>query len=64
MGIHKLPVEAKFGVYTAYRYYRKLLSKLKDTPSIEIKNTRIRVPNYVKASLLARSYVKYRLNLI
>ncbi len=64
MGIHKLPVEAKFGVYTAYRYYRKLLSKLKDTPSIEIRNTRIRVPNYVKASLLARSYVKYRLNLI
>ncbi|WP_031426091.1 phytoene/squalene synthase family protein [Flavimarina sp. Hel_I_48] len=63
-GIHMLPVEAKFGVYTAYRYYRKLLSKLKSTPSIEIKNTRIRVPNYVKASLLARSYVKYRLNLI
>ncbi len=63
-GINRLPVEAKFGVYTAYRYYRKLLSKLKSTPSLEIKNTRIRVPNYVKASLLARSYVKYRLNLI
>lgn len=63
-GICKLPVEAKFGVYTAYRYYKKLLSKLKSTPSLEIKNARIRVPNYVKASLLARSYVKYRLNLI
>ena len=63
-GICKLPVEAKFGVYTAYRYYRKLLSKLKSTPSLEIKNARIRVPNYVKASLLARSHVKYRLNLI
>ncbi len=63
-GICMLPVEAKFGVYTAYRYYRKLLSKLKKTPSLEIKNARIRVPNYVKASLLARSYVKYRLKLI
>ncbi|MAZ28596.1 MAG: phytoene synthase [Cytophagaceae bacterium] len=63
-GICKLPVEAKFGVYTAYRYYKKLLSKLKSTPSMDIKNARIRVPNYVKASLLARSYVKYRLNLI
>lgn len=63
-GIHKLPVEAKFGVYTAYRYYRKLLTKLKSVPSTEIKNTRVRVPDYVKASLLARSYVKYRLNLI
>lgn len=63
-GICKLPVEAKFGVYTAYRYYRKLLSQLKETPSLEIQNTRIRIPNYMKASLLARSYVKYRLNLI
>ena len=63
-GINKLPIEAKFGVYTAYRYYKKLLTKLKKVPSAEIKNTRIRVPDYVKASLLARSYVKYRLNLI
>lgn len=63
-GINKLPVEAKFGVYTAYRYYRKLLTKLKKVPSAEIKNTRVRIPDYVKASLLARSYVKYRLNLI
>jgi phytoene/squalene synthetase len=63
-GIHKLPVEAKFGVYTAYRYYRKLLKKLKRVPSAEIKNARVRVPDYVKVSLLARSYVKYRLNLI
>tara|TARA_R110001632_G_scaffold78767_11_gene176543 strand:+ start:2207 stop:3046 length:840 start_codon:yes stop_codon:yes gene_type:complete len=63
-GIHKLPVEAKFGVYTAYRYYRKLLKKLKRLPSAEIKNARVRVPDYVKVSLLARSYVKYRLNLI
>ncbi len=63
-GIHKLPIEAKFGVYTAYRYYKKLLTKLKRVPSAEIKNSRIRVPDYVKVSLLARSYVKYRLNLI
>lgn len=63
-GINNLPIEAKFGVYTAYRYYKKLLTKLKSVPSAEIKNTRIRVPDYVKASLLARSYVKYRLNLI
>ncbi|TVZ51933.1 phytoene/squalene synthase family protein [Dokdonia sp. Hel_I_53] len=63
-GINKLPIEAKFGVYTAFRYYKKLLTKLKKVPSAEIKNTRIRVPDYVKATLLARSYVKYRLNLI
>ena len=63
-GISNLPVEAKFGVYTAYIYYKKLLQKLKAVPSIEIKNKRIRVPNYQKAGLLAKSYVSYRLNLI
>ena len=63
-GILRLPIEAKFGVYTAYRYYKRLLNRLKATPSTEIKNTRIRVPNYQKAELLARCYVKYRLNLL
>jgi phytoene/squalene synthetase len=63
-GIQKLPLEAKFGVYTAYRYYKKLLNKLQKTPSLEIKNTRIRVSDYQKVELLARCYVKYRLNII
>jgi len=63
-GILRLPIEAKFGVYTAYRYYKRLLKRLKTTPSTEIKNTRIRVPDYEKAELLARCYVKYRLNLL
>jgi phytoene/squalene synthetase len=63
-GISHLPVEAKLGVYTAYIYYKKLLGKLKQTPSLEIKNKRIRVPNHQKAGLLAKSYVFCRLNLI
>lgn len=63
-GIVNLPAEAKFGVYTAYVYYKKLLVKLKNTPSEEIKNARISVPNYQKVSLLANCYVKYRLNLL
>lgn len=63
-GIAHLPVEAKFGVYTAYIYYRKLLQKLKRIPSLEIRNRRVRVPNYQKAGLLAKSYISYRLNLI
>lgn len=63
-GIVKLPIEAKFGVYTAYRYYSRLLKKLQDTPSLEIKSTRIRVPDYEKFGLLARSYVKYKMNLV
>ncbi len=63
-GIKKLPIEAKFGVFIAYRYYSQLLKKLKKTPALEIKSTRIRVPNYKKVELLTRSYVKYQLNLL
>ncbi|WGH74285.1 phytoene/squalene synthase family protein [Tenacibaculum tangerinum] len=63
-GILKLPVEAKFGVYTAYRYYKTLLNKLKHTPSTKIMDTRIRISNPMKINLLARSYVRYKLNLI
>lgn len=63
-GIVKLPEEVKFGVYTAYKYYYKLLQKLQDTPPLEIKNTRIRVPNYQKFGLLAQSYFNYKLQLV
>ncbi|WP_437399680.1 phytoene/squalene synthase family protein [Flagellimonas lutimaris] len=63
-GIVQLPEQAKFGVYTAYRYYKKLLQKLQSTPPLEIKNTRIRVSNYQKFGLLAQSYVNYKLQLV
>jgi len=63
-GIVLLPSEAKFGVFTAYKYYYKLLKKLKNTPSEEIIKKRIRVSNPVKAGLLAKSYVSLKLNLL
>jgi phytoene/squalene synthetase len=63
-GILKLPIEAKFGVYMAYRYYRRLLQKLKAVPSEKIMDTRIRISDPMKINLLARSYVKYKLNII
>jgi phytoene synthase len=63
-GILKLPIEAKFGVYTAFVYYKKLLKKLENTPCHEIGNARIRVSNYTKAGLLAQSFVTYKLKLV
>ena len=63
-GIKQLPLDAKFGVFIAYRYYNQLLKKLKKTPATEIINRRIRVPNLKKIELLTRSYVKYQLNLL
>jgi len=63
-GIFKLPDGAKFGVYTAYKYYMRLLKKLKRTPSNQIKSKRIRVPNYQKADVLARSFIRYQFNVL
>lgn len=63
-GIKQLPIEAKFGVFMAYRYYHQLLKKLKKTPALKIKDSRIRVSNPKKIELLMRSYVKYQLKLM
>ena len=63
-GIDKLPKNSKFAVYIAYRYYNKLLKKLKRTPSENIVKKRIRIHNLTKFIVIARSYVKYQLNLI
>ncbi len=63
-GIRKLPLEAKFGVYTAYVYYKKLLRKLENTPCHKIGSERIRVSNYSKGILFANSFVTYKLKLV
>ena len=63
-GILQLPAEAKFGVYTAYVYYKRLLKKLKNTPPLKIRSTRIRVADYEKLGLLAKCYLDYRFNII
>ena len=59
-GIKKLPNTSRLGVYTAYKYYLKLLCKLEKTPSLKIKTTRIRIPNYQKINLLLYSYFKHQ----
>ncbi len=64
IGIKKLPIEAKFGVYTAYIYYKKLLRKLNTTEASEIREKRIRISNPMKMFLLTKSFVNYKLNLL
>ncbi len=63
-GIIRLPNEAKFGVYTAFIYYKRLLDKLKRTPSNKIIESRIRVSNPYKIGLLAKSFVALKFNLL
>ena len=63
-GIYMLPNNSKFGVYAAYKYYKRLLRKLDRASYLQIKRKRVRVPNYQKVDVLARSYVRYRLNIL
>ncbi len=61
-GIVKLPLESRLGVYLAYRYYLKLLKKLKKADPEKILNGRIRISNTIKVFILTKSYIRYKLN--
>ncbi|MEZ4721532.1 MAG: phytoene/squalene synthase family protein [Flavobacteriales bacterium] len=63
-GIKRLPFGARFGVYTAYVYYIKLLSKLRSVSVEQMFSERIRISNLAKIRLLFTSFVNYKLNLI
>lgn len=59
-GIMKLPISCRFGVYTAFRYYTKLLDRIEQQPVESIKTARIRVPDSQKLGLLLNSYLKFK----
>ena len=63
-GIIRLPAKARFGVYVAYKYYYSLFKKIKTTPTTNILQRRIRIPNYHKALIVFRASVKNGLRLI
>lgn len=63
-GIKMLPVKAKFGVYVAYKYYLSLFKKIKKTVPASIFETRIRIPNYSKASIVFIAGVKSQLRML
>ncbi|MES2617583.1 MAG: phytoene/squalene synthase family protein [Bacteroidota bacterium] len=61
-GIRQLPLTCRFGVYTAYIYYLKLLDKIEQTQANQILENRIRVGDTEKMALLAKSYFKFKFN--
>ena len=61
-GIVQLPLESRLGVYIAYRYYLKLLKKLKYKDCEEILKGRIRISNPLKVYIFTKSYIRYKLN--
>lgn len=64
LGIRQLPRGARFGVYVAYLYYKALFRKIKNLPSQQVLEDRIRIPNRHKLAILGYSYVKHQLRLI
>lgn len=64
IGLRKLPIEGRLGVYVAYRYYHKLLNKLKLKDSKEILRSRTRLSNEHKMWILFKSLVRYKLNML
>lgn len=61
LGIHELPKGARMGVYLAYKYYQRLLSKIKKCTAEDVKERRIRVPDLSKMVILGSSAIRYNL---
>jgi phytoene/squalene synthetase len=58
--IQQLPRSARMGVHLAYVYYLTLFNKIKDTPAARIQEERIRVPDFQKMALLAKTYLQFK----
>ncbi len=63
-GIMQLPDGARSGVYLAYQYYLRLLSRISRVPATRIMEARIRVPDNQKLALWVKTYFQHQLNFI
>jgi phytoene synthase len=63
-GIRALPAKARYGVYTAYKYYYTLFKKIKNTQPEMILAKRVRVPDYQKIFIMLQAGMYNRLNMI
>ena len=63
-GITMLNKRARFGVYLAYIYYKKLFWKIRQSDPWMLLNERIRIPNSRKIYLLFQAYLRHSMNLL
>jgi len=61
IGIKKLAITSRFGVYLAYKYYYSLFNKIQANPAQRILNERIRIPDSRKVSMLLGCYLNYKI---
>jgi phytoene synthase len=64
VGILKLPIKARFGVYVAFKYYLSLFRKIKRAEPARLLQDRIRIPNYSKAFIVLRAGLRSQLNIL
>ncbi len=58
VGIRSLNKDVRLGVYLAYRYYLELLRKIERTSPEQIQQSRLRVSDLRKLTLLVKAYVR------
>lgn len=63
-GIRQLPLNSRFGVYLAYKYYISLFRRIRDTNASSVMQKRIRIPNYAKAWVATKALIRTQLNLL
>ena len=63
-GILNLPIKSRFGVYVAYKYYLSLFKKIQRLEPAHILESRIRIPDYGKAFILAKAGIRSQLNIM
>ena len=61
IGINALPKGARLGVYLAYQYFQRLLTKIQNCSAAEVKERRIRVRDASKMMILGSSALRYNL---
>lgn len=61
IGIKKLPITSRFGVYLAYKYYYSLFKKIKGLKANHLLEKRIRIPDSRKISIMMGCYVNSRI---
>lgn len=63
-GILHLPIKARFGVYVAYKYYLSLFKKIQRLEPAHILESRVRIPDYGKAFIVAKAGIRSQLNIL
>ncbi|GAA4470177.1 phytoene/squalene synthase family protein [Nemorincola caseinilytica] len=64
LGIRRLPLKARSGVYLAYYYYMSLYMRIKKMPAKAIMTKRVRIPDLQKLGLVFTSMVRLQLNIL